>query len=100
MEKVLETEKKCEERVKDAKNAALDTGVQADKKAALILERAREQAARVSEDILVKANAEAKKIAAEGKCRSDASVAALRKDAEEKYALASKAVASMLLKIS
>lgn len=100
MEKVLETEKTCDERVRAAKTAALETAAEADRKAELILERAREKAGAISDDIIAEAKLEAKKIAAEGKKRSDAAADALRKDAEEKYDLASKAVASTLLKIS
>lgn len=100
MEKVLETEKLCEERVKAAKAAALETSAEADKKAALMLERANEKAKAISDDIIAAANAEAKKISAEGKCRSDEATQALRREAEKKYDLASKAVASTLLKIS
>lgn len=100
MEKILETEKLCEERVKAAKTAALDTAAAADKKAEMLLDRAADQAKTTADDIIAQANAEAKRIAAEAAKRSEAAVKTLRDGAEEKYELASKAVASMLLKIS
>lgn len=100
MEKVLETEKACEERVKAARAEALQTAADADAQAERITENARQRAAGIADDIIKSANAQADEIISQGKRSSDAAAEALREEARDKFDAASKAVASMLLKIS
>lgn len=100
MEKVLEAEKACDERVRAARAEALETSAQADVRAERIISLAKQRAAEKSRETIAQANAEAEKILSQGKHSSDEAAAALKKEADAKFDAASKAVASMLLKIS
>lgn len=100
MENVLEIEKTCDIRVKQAKERALETAAEADRQSERIFAAARKKAADVTAETAAKAAAEAEKIAAEGKRRADEAANELRAQAQSRSELAAKAVASMLLKIS